>query len=162
VVSLPASSLRILSPEQEVLQQAATEQEERFIGQHHCMAGLVTWGVLRAIYVGADDTIEVSPPDHKPELNASFVNTFNIVGGPGYGVGDAWVDAHRSEEGTSVLYMGTSGAQEHSETNYTKEADEDIAQTTLMCPVSDKANKNGYNSSHSVWRSVKSCALVEE
>jgi hypothetical protein len=79
------------------------------------MAGFETRSVILSVDIRRHYPVEIAPPDDEPKRDATFVNTFNIVGGPRDGVGDAGVDSHGSEEGASILYVRVSGACSHSQ-----------------------------------------------
>ena len=51
------------------------------------MARVETW--LRAVDIGGNDAVEVAPADNNTHCDAAFVDAFDVVGGPDYGVGDA-------------------------------------------------------------------------
>jgi len=55
------------------------------------VAGEEAGRVLAAVDVGGDDAVEVSPADDEADGDAAFVDAFDVVGGPGDGVGDGGV-----------------------------------------------------------------------
>ena len=103
IVSLASPSLRILPLQQYILKNAAAQKECCLVTEDGCVAGLVPRLIVRTVYVRADDAVEVAPSDHESERDSTFVYTLDVVSSPGDGVGNARINAHSSEKGTSVL-----------------------------------------------------------
>lgn len=70
------------------------------------MTGEEAWGVPAAVDVGGDDAVEVAPADDEADGDAALVDAFDVVGGPGDGVGDAGVDSEGAEVDAGVLDGG--------------------------------------------------------
>ena len=86
-----------------MLQHTPTEQEHRFIRQHHRMPGYEPWRISLSVDVRGHNAVEIAPSNHEAEGDAPFVDAFDVVGGPGDGVADAGVDAKCTEEDAGVL-----------------------------------------------------------
>jgi hypothetical protein len=133
-----------------------------------------------AVDVGGDDTVQVSPAHDETDGDAAFVDAFHIVGGPGDGVGDAGVDSEGAEVDACVLdggfggswrstekgqleigswTMGANGEKggmlgitnQHSKSCNPQEANRNIAQPSLPCPVRCKSNNDRQYGGNRVW-----------
>lgn len=106
IIPPPAPALRVLPPQQEILQNTAAEQEEGEVSEDDAVARAVEGRVRGAVDVGGDDAVEVAPAYDDAHGDAALVDAFGVVGAPDDGVGDAGVDAEGGEEGACVLDAG--------------------------------------------------------
>jgi hypothetical protein len=72
-------------------------------------------GIASLVYVGRDDTVQVTPTDNKSQDDSAFVDAFDVVAHPGDGVGDARIDAESAEESACVSNGRSVTTNKHSE-----------------------------------------------
>lgn len=87
VVPLPTPSLRVLALERRPHEHGAAEQEQRHVGEHGGVAGVVARLLVLEEDVGGDDTIDVAGADDDANDDAALVDAFDVVAAPGEGVG---------------------------------------------------------------------------
>lgn len=102
-ISKPTSPLLVLSNQQNPLYNTTPKQKQSQVGQDGAMARQKTRSVFAAIYVGGDDAVEISPANYEPESDTALVDTFDVVGGPGDGIGYGRIDSKSGEIDTSIL-----------------------------------------------------------
>jgi hypothetical protein len=88
MISLARSSLLVLPPQQDIIEDAATEKTDGQVTEDDGVAHTVVWGVLGSVDVGTHYSVEISPADDYADCGASLIHTFDVVGNPGDCVGD--------------------------------------------------------------------------
>ena len=91
MISFASQSCLVLPDQQEVREEAATEQEKDQISKHHAMAGEELGRLLCNVDVGADDAIEIAPSNDESYGNTTFVDTFDVIGRPSDGIWDTGI-----------------------------------------------------------------------
>jgi hypothetical protein len=81
-VSFASTPFLVLSTQQEVCNDAASEEEQGKICQHNAMSEAVEWLVCCAIDVAGHDSVQVAPSDHETQRDAALVHAFGVVGAP--------------------------------------------------------------------------------
>ncbi len=109
-VSESTGSLLVLSNQQNPLKNTTSQQEKSQIGQDGAMARQIARSVFAAVYVGGDDAVEISPANNEAEGHPALVNAFDVIGGPGDGIGNARIDPQSGKINTSILNARVSRA----------------------------------------------------
>lgn len=123
--------------------QAAAKQKHNHIRQHDPMARLIPRLVLRAVNVTADHTVQIAPPDHKPNSDAALIHALDIIRSPGDRIRDAGIDAQRAEKRARVFDAGRGGAEQHAEAGDAEEGGSDVAPAALAGAVGEPADEDG-------------------
>jgi hypothetical protein len=87
VVPRAAPSLRVLAPERRVHKDGTAQQEQRHVGEHRAVAGVVSRLLVLEEDVGGDDTVDVAGADDDADDDAALVDAFDVVAAPGEGIG---------------------------------------------------------------------------
>ena len=85
-----------------IIRNTPAQQSNNHIPQHNTMSQSVPRRILSAVNIRRHYTVEISPRDHRAEGYAAFVHALDVVGNPGYGVGNTGVDTNCAEEGAGV------------------------------------------------------------
>ncbi len=84
-IPLTGRSLGILPLQQHILQRTSTRKEQDQVSHDDAVSDPIFGLVGGAVDVAADNTVEVTPANDETEGDATFVDTFGIVGGPAGG-----------------------------------------------------------------------------
>lgn len=171
IVPSTTAPLGILLPQHDIREYSATKQAHHHVAEHGGVASPVSRLLLLEVDVGRDDTVEVAPADDDANDDAALVYAFDVVAGPGEGVGDRrWrgrvslgntstgfteyrltVDSNGSQEGTGILDLRVARGKKHGETDDAAAHDCHIAKATLASLVRNPTSQDGHSCSHSVW-----------
>ena len=138
VISLALSSQLILPHQQKFQQDASSKQTDDHVRHYNTMTSRKFWRL--EIDIRTDNPIQISPPNHEAEHNSTLIDSFDIVGHPGYGVCNARINPQCTKESSSVLDAGLLRTKEHRETGYAKEGDADVAETTTLGAICDESD----------------------
>ena len=87
VVPRATPPLCILALERRPHEHCTAKQEQRHVGEHHTVAGVVSWLLILEEDVGRDDTVDVASTNDNADDHTSLVHAFNVVAAPREGVG---------------------------------------------------------------------------
>lgn len=155
VVTLTKKPQFILSSEEELLQQTATEQEHTQVSQDRAMTWKEARRVFGTVNIAAHHSVEISPANNEAKSDSTFVDSFDVVTRPRDRIGDAGIDTQGGQERSRIRNTGPLASDQHGKANETQEGASDIAQPTLTRAVSKPANSDGQDGRRSIWRNGK-------
>lgn len=88
VVPSTTAPLCVLPLQHDIREHSTTKQAHHHVAEHGGVASPVSRLFLLEVDVGRDDTVEVAPADDDANDDAALVDAFDVVAGPGEGVGD--------------------------------------------------------------------------
>ena len=162
MVALASAPLAVLTLEQKVLDDGTAAEKQHQVAQHDSVPGVKLRRVPIAVDVGRNNSVQVAPADDESQRHSSFINswttqsanrtlilatqgqqTFSIVARPRDGVGDGWVNAHRSQEGPRILCTGGITPQKHGESNNSQDRDCDVTDASLPRAIGQESDADG-------------------
>lgn len=149
MVSLSIQPLVILAIEQRRRQDAAAKGADKHVPDD----GAVALQVARCVVVdiAAHNTVNVAPSNDKAQDDSALVHSLDIVRDPRNGDGDAWVDAHGSEERAGVLHARLGRRHQHDETGNANQGNGDVENGPLLDFVGPEACRDGGDSGGRIW-----------
>lgn len=88
--------------QENIIRNTPTQQANNHISQHNTMSQSIPRGILSTIDIRRHHAVEIAPCNYCPQGDTALVHALDIVGNPGYGVGDTGVNAYCPEEGAGV------------------------------------------------------------
>lgn len=128
-VSLPTNAFLVLIPEHEMRDDATSEQEHDQISQNDSVAWSIVRSISLSIDIAGNYAVQISPPvfvsakiarsktayipDDKAQGHATLIYTLYIVRAPRDCVCNTRVNAHGSQESSSIFDACGAGTKQH-------------------------------------------------